>query len=61
MSSAGTQLATQVSAGPDVKLRALLVEDNALDAALVVRALNKDGFNVTADSDSTRRPPSAII
>jgi signal transduction histidine kinase len=27
----------------------LLVEDNALDAALVVRALNKDGFNVTAD------------
>jgi signal transduction histidine kinase len=49
MSSAGTQLATQVSAGPDVKLRALLVEDNALDAALVVRALNKDGFNVTAD------------
>ncbi|MFZ0299250.1 MAG: response regulator, partial [Candidatus Sulfotelmatobacter sp.] len=49
MSSAGTQLATQVSPGPDVKLRALLVEDNALDAALVVRALNKDGFNVTAD------------
>jgi signal transduction histidine kinase len=49
MSSAGTQLATQVSTGPDVKLRALLVEDNALDAALVVRALNKDGFNVTAD------------
>ncbi|MGA9544840.1 MAG: ATP-binding protein [Candidatus Sulfotelmatobacter sp.] len=49
MSSAGTQLAAQVSAGPDVKLRALLVEDNALDAALVVRALNKDGFNVLAD------------
>ncbi len=49
MSSAGTQLANQVSAGPDVKLRALLVEDNALDAALVVRALNKDGFNVLAD------------
>ena len=49
MSSAGTQLATQVSPGPDVKLRALLVEDNALDAALVVRALNKDGFNVLAD------------
>jgi signal transduction histidine kinase len=49
MSGAGTQLATQVSTGPNVKLRALLVEDNALDAALVVRALNKDGFNVTAD------------
>jgi signal transduction histidine kinase len=49
MSSPGTQLANQVSSGPDVKLRALLVEDNALDAALVVRALNKDGFNVLAD------------
>ncbi len=35
--------------GPSVKLRALLVEDNALDAALVVRALHKDGFDVTAD------------
>jgi signal transduction histidine kinase len=49
MSSTGTQLGKQVSAGPEAKLRALLVEDNTLDAALVVRALNKDGFNVTAD------------
>ena len=49
MSSAGTQLGKQDSARPEVKLRALLVEDNALDAALVVRALCKDGFNVTAD------------
>jgi signal transduction histidine kinase len=49
MSSAGTQLGKQGSAGPDPKLRALLVEDNALDAALVVRALCKDGFDVTAD------------
>jgi signal transduction histidine kinase len=49
MSSTGTQLETQVSAGPEVKLRVLLVEDNPLDAALVVRALYKDGFDVTAD------------
>jgi signal transduction histidine kinase len=49
VSSAGTQLETQVAGEPDVKLRALLVEDNALDAALVVRALFKDGFDVTAD------------
>ncbi len=34
---------------PKPKLRALLVEDNALDAALVVRALFKDGFDVSAD------------
>ncbi len=43
MSGAGTQL--QASS----RLRVLMVEDNALDAALVVRALNKDGFNVLAD------------
>jgi len=49
MSSAGTQLGKQDSAKPEPKLRALLVEDNALDAALVVRALCKDGFDVTAD------------
>ncbi len=49
MSSAGTKLGKQDSAEPEVKLRALLVEDNALDAALVVRALNKDGFDVIAD------------
>jgi signal transduction histidine kinase len=48
MSSAGTKLEKQGSAGVDVHLRALLVEDNPLDAALVVRALNKDGFEVSA-------------
>src|SRR6266852_818605 len=49
MSSAGTKLGKQDSAAPQSKLRALLVEDNALDAALVVRALYKGGFDVTAD------------
>jgi signal transduction histidine kinase len=49
MSSVGTKLGKQDLAVPEVKLRALLVEDNALDAALVVRALNRDGFNVAAD------------
>jgi PAS domain S-box-containing protein len=49
MSSAGAKLEKHDSAGPDVRLHALLVEDNALDAALVVRALNKDGFDVVAD------------
>ena len=51
MSSPGTSFETQISAAPavTVKLRALLVEDNALDATLVVRALHNDGFDVTAD------------
>jgi len=49
MSSPGTKLEKQDTAEPQLKLRALLVEDNALDAALVVRALYKDGFDVTAD------------
>jgi signal transduction histidine kinase len=48
-SSPGIGLETEVSTAPEVKLHALLVEDNALDAALVVRALFKDGFDVTAD------------
>ncbi|HWY21699.1 MAG TPA: ATP-binding protein [Candidatus Acidoferrum sp.] len=48
MSSAGTKLETESSAQPGPKLRALLVEDNALDAALVVRALYKGGFDVSA-------------
>ena len=47
MSSTGTKLESQNQ--PGLKLRALLVEDNALDAALVLRALLKDGFDVTAD------------
>jgi DNA-binding NtrC family response regulator len=49
MSSTGTKLETESPAQIGPKLRALLVEDNALDAALVVRALNKDGFDVVAD------------
>jgi signal transduction histidine kinase len=49
MSNPGTAFETQISAAPDVKLRALQVEDNALDAELVVRALRRDGFDVTAD------------
>jgi signal transduction histidine kinase len=49
MSSTGTKLEAVNSAQPKLKLRALLVEDNALDAALVVRALFKDGFDVSAD------------
>ncbi len=49
MSSAGTKLEKQIDAGPRVELRALLVEDNALDAELVVRELRKDGFHVIAD------------
>ncbi len=49
MSSAGTQLQTSGPVQPAPRLRVVLVEDNALDAALVIRALNKDGFNVLAD------------
>ena len=48
MSSTGTKLGPSVAAEKTL-LRALLVEDNALDATLVVRALNKDGFDVVAD------------
>ena len=32
----------------DYKLRVLLVEDNASDAELMLRALHKDGFEVSA-------------
>jgi signal transduction histidine kinase len=49
MSSPGTKLETPDSAELQPKLRALLVEDNALDAELVVRALHQDGFDVVAD------------
>jgi signal transduction histidine kinase len=49
MSSAGTKLGKQDAGAPQAKLRALLVEDNALDATLVVRALNRDGFDVAVD------------
>jgi signal transduction histidine kinase len=49
MSSTGTKLEAASTTQPQPKLRALLVEDNALDAALVVRALFKDGFEVAVD------------
>jgi signal transduction histidine kinase len=49
MSSTGTKLEAVSSIQPQIKLCALLVEDNALDAALVMRALFKDGFDVSAD------------
>jgi signal transduction histidine kinase len=49
MSGTGTQLEKQPSVQSKVKLQVLVVEDNPLDATLVVRALNKDGFEVVAD------------
>ena len=52
MSTAGTKLEarleTQGSPEPKPHLRALLVEDNPLDAELVLRALHKGGFEVSA-------------
>ena len=49
MRGTGTKLEKQASVQNEVKLQVLVVEDNPLDAALVVRALHKDGFDVTAD------------
>jgi signal transduction histidine kinase len=49
VSSAGTKPQVESSAKPQPKLRALLVEDNPLDAALVLRSLYKEGFDVSAD------------
>jgi signal transduction histidine kinase len=48
MSSAGTKLAVVRSASPKLNLRVLLVEDNQLDAELVLRAMRLDGFHVSA-------------
>jgi len=48
MSSTGTQLATQSSAQVKTKLCAVLVEDNRLDAELILRELRRDGFDVSA-------------
>jgi signal transduction histidine kinase len=48
MSGAGTKLGAENSAGPKPKLRALLVEDNALDAELVLRELRRESFDVSA-------------
>jgi len=48
MSSTGTKLEIQGSTESKLKLRALLVEDNPLDATLVLRALYREGFDVSA-------------
>lgn len=70
MSSAGTKPGMDSSAKVQAKLCALLVEDNPLDATLVLRALYKEGFDVTADvvqdeSAFTRalraRPPEVVL
>jgi signal transduction histidine kinase len=47
MSSVATQLATKLPAEPKAKLCALVLEDNQLDAELVLRALRQGGFEVT--------------
>jgi signal transduction histidine kinase len=49
MRGTGTKLEKQASVQNEVKLRVLVLEDNPLDAALALRALRKDGFDVTAD------------
>jgi signal transduction histidine kinase len=48
MSSSAVKLGIENTAGPKPKLRALLVEDNALDAELVLRELRKESFDVSA-------------
>ena len=48
MSSAGIKLANSPSPAPKPMLRALLLEDNQLDAELVLRALRKQNFEVSA-------------
>ena len=48
MSSSAAKLGIDSSIGPKPKLRALLVEDNQLDAELVLRALRKDSLEVSA-------------
>jgi signal transduction histidine kinase len=48
MSRTGIKLANPPSAAPKHRLRALLLEDNQLDAELVLRALRKQNFEVSA-------------
>ena len=48
MSSPATQLVKPASAEPKTQLRALLVEDSEADAELVLRALRKNDFDVSA-------------
>jgi signal transduction histidine kinase len=47
-SGAGARLDKEQSAEPKTALSALLVEDNQLDAELVIRALRQGGFDVTS-------------
>jgi signal transduction histidine kinase len=49
MSTAATKLGATISAEPKVQLCVLLVEDNPLDAELVLRALRKGGFEVHSE------------
>jgi signal transduction histidine kinase len=46
--SSGMQMAKQDAGEPKTRLRAVLVEDNHFDAELVLRALRKDDFEVSA-------------
>jgi signal transduction histidine kinase len=48
VSSAGTQLGSKSTARPKAKLHVLLLEDNPLDAELVLRALSADGYQVSS-------------
>lgn len=48
MSSSASKIAKETLVGPKPQLRAVLVEDNRLDAELVLRALRKDGYEVSA-------------
>jgi signal transduction histidine kinase len=70
MSSTGTKLETINAAEPKAQLRALLVEDNPLDATLVLRALYIEGFDVAADvvqdeaaftSSLRKNPPEVVL
>jgi signal transduction histidine kinase len=49
MSSTGTRLQKQVSVQNKTKLQVLVVQHNPLEAALALRTLRDDGFDVTAD------------
>jgi signal transduction histidine kinase len=70
MSNTGTKLETINAAEPKAQLRALLVEDNPLDATLVLRALYIEGFDVAADvvqdeaaftSSLRKNPPEVVL
>jgi signal transduction histidine kinase len=48
MSGAATQIAAKIVDEPKAKLCALLLEDNQLDAELVLRALRQGGFDISS-------------